>query len=999
MELEAARKYLVRAVPWPEDGDDFYVNIHWTRHVPEIQRALWTGRATRSVAEAARTLKWALGLEDTRDIYVCLSGQKEANRKTSRRGHEYVEAVRSQANVVSLKALWLDIDVKDKKGYPTQKEAVEALADFLKKTGLPKPSMIVTSGGGLHVYWTLSEAITQEQWQPVANALAEATKQVGLKCDTVCTVDSARVLRVPDTWNRKEDEPRPVKLASNSGPDYSFEYLAEKLEPYAVAAPAPSVPSVDVSALAPANAPSKPSDVQDELGAGIVTRQPVNLDLVAPNCAFISEAIETGGKEFDNPLWNLTTLIATFSKGGREDAHRMASGHPDYSMETTDALYDRKEREKEQKGLGWPACASIRMAGCSACDGCPLLTQGKSPLNHAVLPSPPSLPSDDLPEGFRRNHLGVVGRSITDDHGRTYNIDLLPYPMIDPWLTSNPWALNFQTITHKGNRALITIPLTSIATRDGLAKDLSAQGIMTYDRSRSAIREFFVAWVNKLQNMKDKVVTSASFGWNHVNGVMEGFVFGGCVWTPTGERPASNADLVLQEMYSPVGDKQNWQACAKMVTDQDRPELDAVLASAFAAPLVQFTGHEGAFMSLFSQESGIGKTTALKIAQAVWGNPVKAMQGLSDTQVSVVRKIGALRSLPIYWDELKTEEDTQRFVELTFQLTGGKEKSRAKSDASLRDIGTWKTMLVSASNESLVDHIASRTKQTTAGIYRIFEYEVAPRTKGAIDPSDAQRMLARLDNNFGNVGLEYAQWLGRNHMQIEHEVGEFARKLNTTFSAKEEERFWFTVMVVICMGARYANQLGFTQINEKALYDFMVATLERMRQIRRETHTDMRNTDNVVSIMSHFLNQARARHMLVTDHVTVSRGKVKNGTIQLKCDVSRLEDIWVRVATEDKLIRISSTSLGEWLKKHGYSRSLFISALMKDFGARKMLGMIGGGTPLRLPQEHLLEVDVMGTSIEPWFDDSFVDEYQDGGAQTATNEETNEESADAAPTT
>src|SRR5690606_28476387 len=125
-------------------------------------------------------------------------------------------------------------------------------------------------------------------------------------------------------------------------------------------------------------------------------------------------------------------------------------------------------------------------------------------------------------------------------------------------------------------------------------------------------------------------------------------------------------------------------------------------------------------MSAFSKASGIGKSTSLKVAQAVWGDPVKAVQSLSDTQNAVMNKLGEIRSLPLYWDELKTEDDTKKFVNITFQTTQGKEKARMSRSVTQREPGSWQTLLVSASNDSLLDYVIGRTNMTTAGIYRVF---------------------------------------------------------------------------------------------------------------------------------------------------------------------------------------------------------------------------------------------------------------------------------------
>jgi hypothetical protein len=85
-------------------------------------------------------------------------------------------------------------------------------------------------------------------------------------------------------------------------------------------------------------------------------------------------------------MWNLTTLIATFTDNPHADAHRMGDKHPDYTHDSTDELFDRKVRERNEKGLGFPRCATISATGCTLCQSCPHFANGRSPV--AALPQP-----------------------------------------------------------------------------------------------------------------------------------------------------------------------------------------------------------------------------------------------------------------------------------------------------------------------------------------------------------------------------------------------------------------------------------------------------------------------------------------------------------------------------------------------------------------------------------------------------------------------------------
>src|SRR5438874_5336230 len=109
--LEEAKEYLIKVLPWPQDGDrPAFVNLHWTRHNKKYAKPLWSGRAVRSPADAVKAIEFALKDADTRDIYVCLSTQREAEEKVSQNGFKYTVPIRGQENAVALKSLFLDLD-------------------------------------------------------------------------------------------------------------------------------------------------------------------------------------------------------------------------------------------------------------------------------------------------------------------------------------------------------------------------------------------------------------------------------------------------------------------------------------------------------------------------------------------------------------------------------------------------------------------------------------------------------------------------------------------------------------------------------------------------------------------------------------------------------------------------------------------------------------------------------------------------------------------------
>lgn len=373
------RKFLDRVVPWSchEDRQTF-IGIHWTV-LNQNEKIYWTGRAVRTVDEAIKEIKWAASLPNTRDIYVAMGSQKECEEVATKNGYKYLKPIRNQQNVAALKTLFLDIDVKDEdKGYLDQKRAAIALMKFCEDVDLPRPTLVVSSGGGLHCHWALDRPLSSDEWKPLANALAEATRQHDLKCDTQVTVDSARILRPPETLNFKSNPPRATRIIGKIiEEDYSVERIKKALEPYLKASPS----SKGNEPIITGQVSSKLIGIKNEAAAGITTGVSVSLNAVSKECPFIKEALDTAGERFGQPLWNLTTLIATFTEDPALEAHRMSRGHSDYEPATTDALLERKIREQAEKEIGWPSCKAILDAGFEKCRECSHLKKLKSPLN------------------------------------------------------------------------------------------------------------------------------------------------------------------------------------------------------------------------------------------------------------------------------------------------------------------------------------------------------------------------------------------------------------------------------------------------------------------------------------------------------------------------------------------------------------------------------------------------------------------------------------------
>ena len=130
----------------------------------------------------------------------------------------------SSEDTVAMGAVWADVDVgteghsADKNYPPTLNEALDHMARRIEQ----RPSIIVETGGGAHLWWLLDEPLIFEteadracgaelvqRWQL---RIRQVWAEKGWDLDSAH--DLARVLRPPRTRNHKHNPPRPVRVTA-----------------------------------------------------------------------------------------------------------------------------------------------------------------------------------------------------------------------------------------------------------------------------------------------------------------------------------------------------------------------------------------------------------------------------------------------------------------------------------------------------------------------------------------------------------------------------------------------------------------------------------------------------------------------------------------------------------------------------------------------------------------------------------------------------------------
>ena len=386
--------FLGRVVAWPGE-EPGYVNLHWS--TPNLQYG-FGGRPYRTLVDFMAGVERAKNRPASiKDIYFCLSRQKE-HGKVDKYGRPY--AKRSKVNAMAMKCVPIDVDVKPgPKGYPNVVEALNAIQKFVADASLPLPTALVHSGGGLHVYWISDRPLNIEEWAGYAAGLRALADQHGLHFDPAVTIDCARVLRVPDTFNLKEQIPRPVKLKYLAPTDLNFERDLAHIRSNTAGTSGHGVDrrirdttSSEWDSVRLPPRPQSPALFTAEYQAEIGTVYQAEVDPhIISVCPFFRDAFKTKGKDHDQGLWMQVGLATTFMRDGQRLFHELSKGYAGYTAVETDAMFERKLAEREEKSIGWPSCKAFEDYGSKQCAGCPHRGKIKSPL-HLTVPAAPITP-------------------------------------------------------------------------------------------------------------------------------------------------------------------------------------------------------------------------------------------------------------------------------------------------------------------------------------------------------------------------------------------------------------------------------------------------------------------------------------------------------------------------------------------------------------------------------------------------------------------------------
>lgn len=168
----------------------------------------------------------------------------------------------------------------------------------------------------------------------------------------------------------------------------------------------------------------------------------------------------------------------------------------------------------------------------------------------------------------------------------------------------------------------------------------------------------------------------------------------------------------IEPAYSVAGSVEEWRnSVGRLAAGNSR--LVFALSVAFAGALADVVGEDsGGFH--FRGASSSGKTTALKVAASVWGDP-SAYPRLWRATANGLEGLAALHNDGLLILDELSQIDPKEAGEAAYLLANGQGKARASRAGTARQSARWRLLFLSAGEESLAALMARAGRKVNAG--------------------------------------------------------------------------------------------------------------------------------------------------------------------------------------------------------------------------------------------------------------------------------------------
>ena len=820
---------------------------------------------------------------------------------------------RKQDNVRATKVIALDVDCGDNKPYPSWKEGLVALGEFVAAVQLPKP-LVVFSGNGLHVYWVLSRELEPDQWLPLAEALKAKALAHNFKTDAGLTANSALVLRPIGTTNPKNGKQVSLLL---DAPFATPEELAACLDVQNI--PKPGTRS---SALTQALA------VQQDI-------PPAVAGVVALKCPQIQWAVNNQS-EVSEPLWYDLIGVAAFCEEPEATAVSWSENHPQYSHKKT----LRKLAQWQQAATGPTTCNKFATDRPKGCDKCrfkgKIGTPARLGVQYAEVAPPVSAPDPlihqiPMPRPFKRTADGI--KMTIDDA----DIDICKFD-IYPVSYGKDDTLGYETVRYRWERPHCgwqELVLRQAYLTEGhreFATALADQGIVLHNRNQTGYFQYMLrAYMDELRQLRTMTNLYTTMGWKEN---FSQFVIGDTVLRRNTDGTVSEEQVTLSsgsqrlghDLYTTSGTATDWTQFTTLLDKAHMPAHMFSLAVGLSAPLYAFTGLKGLTISLYGPTGG-GKTLAQLWQQSIWGDPDRLHFAAKFTQNTLFSRMGTYCHMPMTIDEVTMMVDRE-VGDFAYWVSQGRDKARLNRNSEERDAKEWALPVTVSTNKSLHSKLIASKLDTDAQMARILEINVPPHKLLTRDSSAGKKIYQFVTGNYGHIGRLFVRnLLELGPAGVQSAIAEATDTFNRTHKAKfsGEERYWEQAIILADLAGKLAREWGLINFDHTHGIEWVLSQVGAIRRAVADNRLD--NFDLLADYINDSADSVLTMHHTSTHRPTMDFSRVPRGDVRIRFDLYRKSagDFFDRGT-----VTMDRTHLRRWLSMRGADYKTFMQDMLDE---------------------------------------------------------------------
>jgi len=878
----------------------------------------------------------------------------------------------SVANIAKLKSFFIDIDCGVSKPYKNKKEGLLALQKFCQSTRLPLPTL-VDSGNGVHGYWILEDGIDYNLWKPLGEGLKRRIQELGFHVDHSVTGDGARILRVPDTLNTKNRaEPKEVKVVRN-GTVLTYKDFAALIPPVLDHSAFSRLPADELTKnLMGGEYPTslfetilkkshRTQSVKEKIK--VITKDShgnedyefktkiVERNAGCPQLLFCYE----NRAVLEEPLWFAALSVARRCTDWEDAIEKVSLDYPGYTFENA--------VEKADHTKGPRRCDEFQKLHPEGCMNC--IHKGKitSPIQlgaYTELAKPEdNILEDQWHEGLNtittievpteypwpwvRPKKGGVARIELADPNESPEEAIQAGPQTAEIYDNDLWVvkrlddpkdgIKVHCVLVRPKEGVIefTAPLTTIAKKEKCQDLLAFYGVTVIGRKVEMLQQYLMAWVTKLEKESKAEKARLQFGWHDDNRC---FVIGSREIRGAGQivySPPSSATANVAPLYETKGDIAAWKEVANLYNNPGNEARAFVLFSGFAAALYNFFGEGSMQIHLTNAASGVGKTTAQRMAASIWGNPRETLLTHNDTRLARQHRFGVIRHLPALIDEITnmTPEELSHFV---FELNQnrGRNRMQSQSNSERENDSTWSTIAITSGNNSVYDTIKQHRSSVEGEMYRVLEIAIDTDKHLSKDQSDFYYNDV-LRENYGLAGDIFIGYVIDNLPAVLQRLKGVKSEFDTLAGFKQKERFYSACCAAVFTAAEITKKLELHDIDVDRIKAWAVRTLGVVQAAVKEA-----SSEDSVAVLGRFLNEHQRNILVIhrNDDPTFNSVPVREAVGDL---VARYE-----TDKEEPQLYIAKSALEKWCSANripvaGFYKSLEVTGMINGLNHRKRL--------------------------------------------------------------